>query len=113
VRYLLLMIFPAVALADVSPPPSKRSNSASCLARIETARREFSRRVPYWWMSVVERDDGTPTYVACTGEPPETDCDMDATIARDPSATGKASGWRMHRKKTATFYEVEWTRSTS
>jgi hypothetical protein len=108
VRYLLLVMFPAVASADASPPPPNRSNSAGCLARLENARREFTERASMA-VNVVEQDDGALTYIACEGDPPEVDCDMHAAIARDQRATGHGS-WRMRRRKRATLYEVEWTR---
>src|SRR3954468_9565769 len=81
---------PGVRRAMGSPAPI-RSSGASCMARLEKARREFIRRVPDSVAgSVEEQDDGTLTYIACEGDPPEVDCDMHATIAPDPRATAKA-----------------------
>jgi hypothetical protein len=109
-RDLLLVIFPAVALADVSLP---QSDSASCRARLETAGKEFIRRARSSEWGRVDELNGSLRYFVCVGDPPETDCYMDAIIERDPHSPRKASAWRMSWQKRATIYEVEWTRSAA
>jgi hypothetical protein len=113
-RLFLLLLVPAVALADTTPPVDRPAR-ARCITRMQTARAEFFAGLPEWG-EVQQRDAHTIGFLTGLGDDEETDEYLEATFTWDPRMTA-SSGWRVRRhveiEQGMHVHHETWTREAA